>query len=812
MFTIIRRPRLALGSLALAAALLLGPAGASYAGGEGVQLPAFDGSVNAILGFVLLASLVGLAYGFILRAQVFKLSPGSAKMQEVGEAIRSGALAYLAKQVRTMLPLVGVLAVGLFFLYNGQYGARIGIGVAVSFLLGVTLSYSAGYIGMGMAVNGNQRTAHQALTTYKGALETAFKSGAVAGMMTVGLGLLGATVIFIIFKSDAMKVLVGFGFGGSLAALFMRVGGGIFTKSADVGADLVGKVEKSIPEDDPRNAATIADNVGDNVGDCAGMAADVFESYLVTLVAALLLGAAVGATTNNPAITLPLILFPLVIHGVGIFASVLGIASLRGKEDIDPRPADADQPGLLADRGHRSRRPGRGRLPAAGPERRSDSSAGHTYGPLYFIVSTIIGVVLALVIGKQTEYFTGSDKRPVNEVAHASQTGPATLILSGFSLGLESAAWGAVVIVVALFSVVLLFGGNVLLSAYGIALAGLGLLTTTGYVLAMDTFGPISDNAQGIFEMSGAMREHLAHTNGTAPVGLPGDKVVSKLDSAGNTTKALTKGFAIATAVIAAVALFQGFVTDAGLKPVRLQPGRAEGLHRPAHRRRGPLPVLLVRHQRRVPRGLPTGGGGSASVPRDPRHHGGHGQAGLRPLRRDRDGGGPEGAARAGHPGDLPAHSSRLRPGRSRSGRVSGGRHRQRAAHGGPAGELGRGLGQRQEEDRGRDVRRQGDGAAQGQRHRRHGGRPVQGHGRPGPEPAHQSHESGRRPDCGRGDERPFNPAIRIAVVLVMAGLLTGAILFSKRGGLADMADSESGNDASGHGVASEAERETTLR
>jgi len=563
---LVRRHRAALGGSALTAILLLGGARGAYAAGGQVALPAFTPSVNGILVFVLLASLVALAYGFVLRRQVLSLSPGTPAMQEVGAAIRSGALAYLAKQVRTMLPLVAVLAVLLVALYARQYGLTLALGVGAAFLLGVTLSYTAGFIGMGMAVAGNQRTANQALSTYKGALETAFKSGAVAGMMTVGLGLLGATGVFWVFKSDAMKVLIGLGFGGSLAALFMRVGGGIFTKSADVGADLVGKVEQSIPEDDPRNAATIADNVGDNVGDCAGMAADVFESYLVTLVAALLLGAALGARAGSPTVTLALLLFPLVIHGVGIFASVLGVFSLRGKEDINLDPLVPINRGFWLT----------GALATVGvavaafvlPGLRDGLTFdGRTYGPGYFVAAVAIGVVLALVIGKQTEYFTGADKRPVTEVAHASKTGPATLILSGFSLGLESAAWGAGVIVLALFAIVLLFGGSALLSAYGIALAGLGLLTTTGYVLAMDTFGPISDNAQGIFEMSGAAREQITHSNGTGPARLSGDKIVSKLDSAGNTTKALTKGFAIATAVIAAVALFQGFVTDAGLRP-----------------------------------------------------------------------------------------------------------------------------------------------------------------------------------------------------------------------------------------------------
>lgn len=542
----------------------------SFAASDAVQLPAFTQNVNQTLGFVVISAMVALVYGFVLRARVLRLSAGSEKMQEVGEAIRAGAYAYLSKQVRTMLPLVAILAVALFFLFHGQsgYTNATALGVSVAFLVGVGLSYAAGYIGMGMAVNGNQRTANQALTSYKGALETAFQSGAVAGMMTVGLGLLGATVFFYLFQAEAMKVLVGFGFGGSLAALFMRVGGGIFTKAADVGADLVGKVEQDIPEDDPRNAATIADNVGDNVGDCAGMAADVFESYLVTLVAALILGAAVGGVS----FALPLILFPLVIHAVGILASVLGIASMRGREDMTLDPLVPINKGfwltaIIATIG----------VAVAAfvlPGLREGIVVGsRTYGPGYFVAAVAIGVVLALAIGKLTEHFTGTDKRPVTEVAHAAQTGPATLILSGFSLGLESAAWGAVAIVVALLAIVLLFGGNALLAAYGIALAGLGLLTTTGYVLAMDTFGPISDNAQGIFEMSGAMKEHHANLNGAAPAQFAGDKVVAKLDSAGNTTKALTKGFAIATAVIAAVALFRTFMTDAHLSPAAFSLG-----------------------------------------------------------------------------------------------------------------------------------------------------------------------------------------------------------------------------------------------
>jgi K(+)-stimulated pyrophosphate-energized sodium pump len=554
--------------------LFLSQTAGAHAAGEAVNIQ-FSSSAYAPLYFVLAAAIAALIYGLVLRTQVMRLSPGTKEMQQVGQAIRDGALAYLSKQVRTMLPLVAALCVILFLLFRfGEgYTLTTAIGVAVAFIFGVSCSYAAGYIGMGMATHGNQRTANAALTSYKGALEAAFRSGAVAGLMTVGLGLLGATIIFFIFKGDAMKVLVGFGFGGSLAALFMRVGGGIFTKAADVGADLVGKVEQNIPEDDPRNAATIADNVGDNVGDCAGMAADVFESYEVTLVAAIILGAAVGAITNNPAAALALILFPLLVHAVGIVASIIGIASVRGKEDLSIDPLSIISRGLwttaaLAVIGF-------GAVAFLLPQWKdgvtivnSDGSQV-TYAIWRFFACTLLGVILALVISFLTEYFTGTDKKPVTETAMSARTGPATLILTGFSLGLESATWGAVAIAVSLFAALMIFQGDPLLTAYGIALSGLGLLTTTGFVLAMDTFGPISDNANGIFEMSGALKNQPSG-NGKNPSHISGDKVVARLDSAGNTTKALTKGFAIATAVIAAVALFRSFVHDSGLKGLPL--------------------------------------------------------------------------------------------------------------------------------------------------------------------------------------------------------------------------------------------------
>jgi len=550
----------------------------AHADTRGVTIP-FGSAAYGPLAIVLAAAVISILYGFGLRAKVLALSPGSAAMQEVGEAIRDGAHAYMAKQVKAMAPLVVVICILLYLLFinQGGYTPQVALGVALAFIGGVACSYTAGYLGMSMATSGNQRTANAALASYKLAFEAAFRSGAVAGLMTVGLGMLGATIIFFVYNEQAAKVLIGYGFGGSLAALFMRVGGGIFTKAADVGADLVGKVEHGIPEDDPRNPATIADNVGDNVGDCAGMAADVFESYEVTLVATIVLGATLASPIQHGGLALAgapalaLILFPVLVHAVGILASVIGIASVRGSEDIRVDPLKLINQGLmttaiLAVIGFAAAAyllpEWRGGLTCPviagnGPEARI---VGIQHFAVWrFVASAFIGVILAIVISKLTEYFTGSDKPPVTEVAMSARTGPATLILTGFSHGLESATWVAVVIAVSFAFSLLLYPGQPLLVAYGIALSGLGLLTTTGFVLAMDTFGPISDNANGIFEMSGALKLQPAGTI------ITGDQIVAKLDAAGNTTKAITKGFAIATAVIAAVALFRAFVSETGL-------------------------------------------------------------------------------------------------------------------------------------------------------------------------------------------------------------------------------------------------------
>jgi len=527
---------------------------------EAIALPEFGSGQMGIIYIATFFGIVSVVAGLMWKAKVMALSPGTASMQEVGGAIRAGAYAYLQRQVKTMMPLVAAIAIALFLLFRTQpgYTTFLALGVAVSFLLGVTASYMAGYIGMGVAVQANQRVAHQARTTFKGAHEAAFQSGAVAGMVTVGLGLLGACLIFLIFKHQAMFVLVGFGFGGSLAALFMRVGGGIFTKAADVGADLVGKVEAGIPEDDPRNPATIADNVGDNVGDCAGMAADVFESYEVTLVAAIILGAAVG----GPAV-LTLALYPLLMQAFGVIASIVGVLVVKGEDH------EKFEPMRSIDRGFYAASLTAVALSAAGAYWAFGSGvvvAGKEWPWWCFFLCSLIGVILALVIGRMTEYYTSSEKKPVTEITLAAKTGPATMIIAGFAVGLESAVWSVVAIFLALLAALSVFAGSPMLAAYGVALAGLGLLTTTGYILAMDTFGPITDNANGIFEMSGVLEEDKADPN-FKPGTMSGDRIVAHLDAVGNTTKALTKGFAIATAVIAAVALFRSFMAGAHLLP-----------------------------------------------------------------------------------------------------------------------------------------------------------------------------------------------------------------------------------------------------
>ncbi len=519
-----------------------------------IVLPPLAGLELKLLWWVLASAVISLGYGLYLAFKVRRANEGSEKMRVVARAIREGATAYLKRQFSVMVWFVAVLTLMLFFLYWKLYSGEAGgvvlaWGVAGAFLAGCAASYGAGCVGMLVAVRGNVRAAHLALTSPAKAMALAFDAGAVSGMFTVGFGLFGATLIFLIFQEQAMKILVGFGFGGSLVALFMRVGGGIYTKAADIGADLVGKVEKNIPEDDPRNAATIADNVGDNVGDCAGMAADVFESYEVTLVAAIILAAATQLEAAfSGEFALKLVIFALLIRAIGVFASIVGVWAVRpGRKKLgDPmRPINI------------------GFAVAALTAGAGIFLANHLYllplGYGYrFALAGVSGLVLALITLWLTNYFVHPRNRPVQETTQATRSGPATMLIGGMAEGMESSVWAIVVIAGTILSSLLLFPDSPALTAFGIALAGLGLLTTTGYILAMDTFGPITDNAHGIFQMSGVR-------NKTA------DQSLAWMDAIGNTTKALTKGLAIATAVIAAISLFRSFVGEAQLLEIGIQ-------------------------------------------------------------------------------------------------------------------------------------------------------------------------------------------------------------------------------------------------
>ncbi len=512
---------------------------------EGTDLASVLSGDKPLLYLILVVALVALAFAGLLAREVLSAEQGPQKMRDISRAVQEGAAAYLNRQFRT-LSVFAVLVFGLLFLLPGT--AEVRIGRSLFFLIGASFSALVGFVGMTLATRANVRVAHAANTVgTKPAMRIAFRSGGVVGMFTIGLGLFGATTVLLVYGSDAPEVLEGFGFGGALLAMFMRVGGGIFTKAADVGADLVGKVEKGIPEDDPRNAATIADNVGDNVGDCAGMAADLFESYAVTLVAALILGQAAFGSQG--------LVFPLIVPAIGVLTALVGIYGTK--------PRDSDRSGMSAiNRGFFLSAvvsavlvgiASYAYLPAtiAGLDGEGilEGAKGFDKDPrLVALVAVIIGIVLASVIQVLTGYFTETSRKPVREIGKSSLTGAATVILAGVSVGLESAVYSAILIGGAVYAAFLLGGGSVILSLFAVALAGTGLLTTVGVIVAMDTFGPISDNAQGVAEMSGE-------------VGPEGAKVLTSLDAVGNTTKAITKGIAIATAVLAATALFGSFQT-----------------------------------------------------------------------------------------------------------------------------------------------------------------------------------------------------------------------------------------------------------
>ncbi len=500
------------------------------------------GDKGILVVVAVVAAFALLVAGYFAR-EVLRADQGTPRMQDISKAVQEGAAAYLRRQFTTLAPFAVVIFALLFILPADTTGSR--IGRSLFFLVGAGFSAFVGFAGMTLATRANVRMAAAANTAGpKPAMRVAFRSGGVVGMLTVGLGLLGASVVTLIFNEHAPQVLEGFGFGAALLAMFMRVGGGIFTKAADVGADLVGKVEQGIPEDDPRNAATIADNVGD----CAGMAADLFESYAVTLVASLILGQVAFGQQG--------LVFPLIIPAIGVITAILGI--------LVTAPRDGDRNGLTAiNRGFFISAVVSAVLVLIAalaylPSKFSDldGASGAVRGlsgdpRVMAFLAVLVGLVLASAIQVLTGYFTETERRPVQDIARQSLTGAATVILGGFSVGLESAVYSAILIGGAVYIAFLLGHGVVVLALFAVALAGTGLLTTVGVIVAMDTFGPISDNAQGIAEMSGEVSPQ-------------GAEVLTGLDAVGNTTKAITKGIAIATAVLAATALFGSFATAVG--------------------------------------------------------------------------------------------------------------------------------------------------------------------------------------------------------------------------------------------------------
>ncbi|HEX8079376.1 MAG TPA: sodium-translocating pyrophosphatase [Jatrophihabitans sp.] len=509
-----------------------------------IDFSAGDRGLVAVIGLV---AIVALVFSFVLFREVLRANQGTPKMITIAEAVQEGAQAYLKRQFRTLSVVVVVVFLLLFALPADDTGQR--IGRSVFFLVGAGFSGAIGYFGMWLATRANLRVAAAANNEGRElATRIAFRTGGAVGMATVGLGLLGVAVVVYAYTDDAPKVLEGFGFGAATLAMFMRVGGGIFTKAADVGADLVGKVEAGIPEDDPRNAATIADNVGDNVGDCAGMAADLFESYAVTLVASLILGAVAFGTKG--------LLFPLIVPAIGVLTAIIGVFITRSRPNEGGLATinrsfyiSAGISVVLCAIAAFTYLPSKfSELEGTGVDLGGDTPiAEHSGNPaLIAIIAVIIGIVLAAVILWLTGVYTGTEGKAVQDVGRSSLTGAATVILSGISIGFESAVYTALVIASAVFGAFLLGGSSVSVALFAVALAGCGLLTTVGVIVAMDTFGPVSDNAQGIAEMSGDI----------SPAGA---QILTELDAVGNTTKAITKGIAIATAVLAATALFGSY-------------------------------------------------------------------------------------------------------------------------------------------------------------------------------------------------------------------------------------------------------------
>lgn len=532
-----------------------------FASEGGYQEFVLKGGEWTVLWLAAAAAILAIVVGLFLVRSVMAADEGTPKMKEIAQAIQEGAWAYLKRQFKTigliLIPLAVIVYVTSTKVMKGDgvtealSQTQAGLWRTVAFIIGGVASGLIGYIGMTLATRGNVRTAAAALTnSMPKALTIAFRTGGIAGMFTVGLGLIGATAIIMIFQNTSSVILVGFGFGGSLLALFLRVGGGIFTKAADVGADLVGKVEAGIPEDDPRNPATIADNVGDNVGDCAGMAADLFESYEVTLIASIILGVAAFKSIGlNPAMGL---VFPLATQAIGVIASIAGLFAVKAKEgEMDAlKPINkgflvAGVITLVGTLAVALKYVGNEKGTAGKGVELMSGAGWRVFGAI------AIGLVLAQLVSRLTEYYTSTHYRPVKEIAESAETGPATAVLSGTAYGLESSVYAVIAIAIAIGVALALGGGNLTFSLYLVALTGIGMLATTGVIVSEDTFGPVSDNAAGIAEMSGSFH------------GEP-ERIMVSLDAVGNTTKAVTKGFAIGSAVIAAVALFASFIETAG--------------------------------------------------------------------------------------------------------------------------------------------------------------------------------------------------------------------------------------------------------
>lgn len=535
--------------------------------------PEFSHMERAALLVVLGIAIGGLLYAWMLARQVLKAERGTAKMQEVASAIREGANAYLKAQFTKIGPLIVIITILLFITYTGSIGI-FRYGRSLAFLVGALFSWTVGFVGMRLATTGNLRVAAAATKSYGESMQLGYRTGTVTGMLTDGLGLLGGTMIFLIFGDRAYEALLGFGFGGTLLALFMRVGGGIYTKAADVGADLVGKIEQDIPEDDPRNAATIADNVGDNVGDCAGMAADIFESYEVTIVAAMILGMASFGHKG--------VIFPLLVRGIGVLGSIVSTYTVKaGKDDTSDTALHSVHRGFwigsiisvfgffilgysylrfeIKDFGiekiHEMIKNG---FWAVDPAQAQWYNFGQSGLDLRPAITCLIGVFLAIALNKVTSYYTHTSHKPVKGLAKACTTGHATNIIQGFALGYEASVVTLAVIAVAiLLSVLCYIGTPPIFVSYGVAMTGIGMLTLTGNTISMDVFGPVADNANGIGEMAYDPQEMERTQPGSYK---RARQILSDLDAVGNTTKAETKGIAIGSAVIAAVSLFSSFI------------------------------------------------------------------------------------------------------------------------------------------------------------------------------------------------------------------------------------------------------------